>query len=210
MKLLLASLLFLLLPALQAAEHQLKVTKRKIEGKVWPEVTIEATVNANSLEAVAIFSAYDLQKSYIPNMVKSDVVEQPGPTNVVVAYEMKMPWPVSKSEYVHGHYLTSPKKDSYKVEWYMVRSDAADNVRGSALFEQLGPNRTRLTYISFMDPKSFFAGIFRKLMIRDVQKSIHAILDKIHHMKANQAGEIPALTERVKKALRGEYAYPKK
>ena len=44
---------------------------KKISGEVWPEISVKAYLKAKPLEAIAIFAAYDLQKTYVPKRLKN-------------------------------------------------------------------------------------------------------------------------------------------
>ncbi len=185
---------------------------KEIKGEAWPEVKARVLIKAKPLESVAIFAAYDYQKEYIPDLMDSEViVEKVGPTSndTQVRYILKMPWPLGNSEYIHGHELTSPKKDAYKVRWYMIKSDSAEKVQGHALFEPHPekPEFTLMTYKSLVTPKSFFAGIFRELMVKDVVKSIKAIRSTTEALAQKNPGLVNSYSEKIKDVLSGKRAY---
>lgn len=183
-----------------------------IKGEVWPEITTKVLIKTPPLAAVAIFAAYDYQKNYVPNLIKSQVSfeEVKGKENAThVSYKMDMPWPISDSVYIHGHELTAPAKDSYKVRWYMVESDSADNVKGFALFEPhpANPKFTLMTYKSLVSPKSFFAGALKKIMVGDVIKTLEAIRVAIEEAAQKKPELIKNYSDKIKKVLSGKPAY---
>lgn len=207
----------LLMPLSLQAESMLYGTKiitetKEIEGEVWPEVTAKALIKATPLESVAIFAAYDYQKNYVPNLLKSEVALEEvssNKNNTHVSYKMDMPWPISDSEYVHGHELTKPAPDQYKVRWYMVKSDSAENVRGYALFapHPTQKNFTLLSYVSLVSPKSFFAGALKKLMVGDVVNSLEAIRSTTEKLVKENPDLVKKYQDKIRLVLSGKPAY---
>ena len=179
---------------------------KKVSGKVWPEIHVKAYLKAKPLEAVAIFAAYDLQKTYVPNLVGSEVVKQEPPNEAHVDYKMDLPWPLGYSYYIHGHKLTQPTKNSYQVRWFLVKSDAADEVKGVALFEPY-KDGSLMSYKAFVDPKSFFAGVLKDLMVKDVNITIQAIIDAIEKYRAEPKNILPTYKQKILSALNGKKAY---
>ena len=79
------------LKSMEAREWILKT--KDVEDSPWPEITYYALVEASPLESIAIFAAYDIQKDYVPNVIKSTPVKHITPTDVHTAYELQMPFP---------------------------------------------------------------------------------------------------------------------
>lgn len=199
------------------AESQLlgtKITPKTVEVKdeVWPRVEAQALIKASPLASTAIFAAYDYQKNYIPNLLESKVTLEnvtKGKNDTHVTYKLDMPWPLSDSSYIHGHELTSPDNGSYKVRWYMIKSDSAENVQGHALFapHPQNPNYTLMTYVSLVSPKSFLAGIFKKIMVGDVIKSIEAIRSTTEKLSKENPALVQKYQDKIKNVLAGKPAY---
>ncbi len=189
------------------------VSTRKIAEKVWPEVIVKAYIPAAPLESAAIFAAFDYQKKYIPNLVESKVVKEvknEKGLQINVLYEMDMPWPISNSEYINGHYLQSQSnKGSYSVHWFMVESDSADALEGSATFSPF-PNEKEaslMVYKAHVDPKSFLAGALRKFMVKDVRSSVDATIKEIKKLKGNHPDLIKKYSDIFRDILSGKRAY---
>lgn len=186
--------------------------KHEIKDEVWPELHIVATIEADPLTAVAIFAAYDYQKNYVPNVLESSVVleEVEGSKNKTnVKYKLDMPWPLSDSQYIHGHELTAPEADQYKVRWYVIESDSAELVKGHALFapHPTLKGKTQLTYVSLVRPKSFLAGMFKKIMVGDVIKSITAIKTTTETLAQKEKELVEKYSDKIRQVLAGKRAY---
>lgn len=188
------------------------VETKQVKGEVWPEVTVKVLIKATPLQAVAVFAAYDYQKNYIPNLLKSEVISEEvsaEKNDTQVGYKMDMPWPISDSEYIHGHELSAPATNEYKVRWYMVKSDSADNVQGYAHFvpHPALKDFTLMTYVSQVSPKSFFAGALKKLMVGDVLKSIEAIRNTTATLVKDKPEIVKKYSDKIRLVLSGKAAY---
>jgi len=225
MKLLSTSILSILLSfASPAAEiDSAKLTKikeegpitstHKIEDKVWPEVTVKAFIPAGALESAAIFAAFDYQHTYIPNLTESEVVKEDvkdKKNEIHVRYIMDMPWPISDSEYINGHsFSKNESKKSYQVDWFMVKSDSAEELKGSASFSPFpgDEENTLMIYKAHVTPKSFMAGALRKFMIRDVKASVQATVDEVKKLKKEESKLLKKYSDIFSDILSGKQAY---
>ncbi|MBC98074.1 MAG: hypothetical protein CME63_10010 [Halobacteriovoraceae bacterium] len=194
-----------------------QASTKKIEGKVWPEVTVMAYIPASPLESAGIFAAFDYQKEYIPNLKKSEVIKeeikeksQGKISTIHVSYLMDMPWPVSDSEYINGHTFSQNKdKKSFTVKWFMVKSDSAEDLEGQASFSPFpGEEKaTLMIYKAHVDPKSFIAGALRKFMVKDVLASVKATTKEIEKLKKDESKLIKKYADIFRDILSGKRAY---
>ena len=191
---------------------------QKIEDKVWPEVTVKAFIPAGALESAAIFAAFDYQHTYIPNLTESEVVKEilnneevkDKKNEIHVRYIMDMPWPISDSEYINGHSFSKDEsKKSYQVNWFMVKSDSAEELKGSASFSPFpgDEENTLMIYKAHVTPKSFMAGALRKFMIRDVKASVQATVDEVKKLKKEDSKFLKKYSDIFLDILSGKQAY---
>lgn len=171
----------------------------------WPEITYYAVIDATPLESIGLFCAYDIQKNYVPNLLKSTPVKHVSPTDVHTAYELHMPFPLSNIKYIHGARIFQHGED-YQTVWYMVESTSTDEVRGEAYFANYN-GKTLFRYRSYVKPKSIFAGILKKSMLSDVQVSIKSIREFIENEKRENTEFLRKYSEFITRALRGEFVY---
>ncbi len=181
------------------------VKTEDVKDSPWPEITYYAMIDATPLEAIGLFAGYDNQKDYIPNLIKSHPVKHVSPTDVHTEYELHMPFPLSNARYIHGARIYK-HGDDYQTVWYLVESSSAEEVKGSAYFTEYN-GKTLFRYRSFVKPKSIFGSAVKKMMFKDVEKSITSIRAFIEKTKS----ENPALTNKysefITRALRGEFVY---
>ncbi|MBY0414509.1 MAG: hypothetical protein K2Q18_10100 [Bdellovibrionales bacterium] len=178
---------------------------KDVLGSAWPEITYYALIEASPLEAIGIFAAYDIQKDYIPNLIKSKPVKHVSATDVLTEYELKIPFPLPNAHYIHGAKISRFDKD-YKIEWYMAESSSTEDVKGSAYFKEYN-GKTFLRYRSYVKPKSIFGGLVKKRMLNDVRETILAIVNFIEKNKRENTPLISKYSEFITRALSGEFVY---
>lgn len=191
------------LKAVNTREFVLKT--RDVEGSVWPEISYYAVIDITPLEAAGIFAAYDAQKDYVPNVIKSTPVKHVSATDVLTDYELHMPFPIPNAHYVHGAKIFKHKND-YEVQWYMVESSSALDVKGSVYFQPL-EGKTLMRYRSYIKPKSMFGSLVKKAMLKDVLTSITAIRNFMEKNKRENSVFVSKYSEFITRALSGEFVY---
>lgn len=189
----------------QVEGREFVVRTKDVPGSAWPEITYYALINAPALEAVGLFAAYDIQKDYTPNLLKSTPVKHVSPTDVQTEYELQIPFPLSNAKYIHGAKIFK-HADDYEVEWYMVESSSSEDVRGSAYFQN-DNGKTLLRYRTYVKPKSIFGSFVKKVMFKDVEKSIIAICSFIERTVKENPTLSSKYSEFITRALRGEFVY---
>lgn len=181
------------------------VKTKEVPGSPWPEITYYALVKATPLEAIALFAAYDIQKDYVPNIIKSTPVKHVSPTDVQTEYELRIPFPLPNARYIHGAKIFKYEKD-YETKWYMVESSSSEDVSGSAYFQD-DNGSTLLRYRSYVKPKSMFGSLVKKMMLKDVEESIVAIRLFIEKTVRENPSLSSKYSEFITRALRGEFVY---
>lgn len=176
----------------------------------WPLITQFVKVKASPLEAAAIFSALDYQMEYVPNLLKSYPRQHLSPTEVLVEYELHVPFPLSNAHYIHGNKLKKIDED-YELSWYMTKSTSTEFVQGSAYFTSFNSafknQETLFKYTSFIKPKSLFASMVKSLMLKDIKKTVGSIKDHIEKLKKENSPKILEYSNKINRALQGENVY---
>jgi|GEM_PF-1708034 hypothetical protein len=151
----------------------------------WPQVEGHLKFEVSPLDALAIYTAFDIQKDYVPNLIESSPIEVRDVSKVFVRYEMNLPWPIPNNRYIHGHELIKRAENDYEVTWWMVESNSAKKVEGSARF-YLSDDQTYMHYQSLVVPDSTFASLLKNSMLSDVRESLKVIRLKTHEFSKNQ------------------------
>lgn len=192
--------------ALALSGHVLN--REMVSNAPWPKVTIYMKVAATPEEAIALFSDFERQKDYVPNLLESKVVKQLSPSEVHTKYELKMPWPLSNSHYIHGT-IIDHHASTYSIRWYMVESDSIDKVEGKATFLSY-KNQTLMIYESLIYPKSFLARLFAGSMVSDTEASTLAVKKFIEEESKQKKESYQHSLDQLRRSLAGELVFVKK
>lgn len=166
--------------------EQVVVTKDDLSSP-WPKVYIYQRVEATPEEATAIFTDYELQKSYVPDMLKSHISKKVDKATTEIDYIVHLPRPFPDETYsVVDHVAAYDNGASYKVGWKMLRSDSMSKIEGTARFERLGTG-TILAYYNFGIPTSHAAGLAKNKALRKLAETVAAMVNQMQNeRKQNQ------------------------
>ena len=185
--------------------HGIILKSKDVKGSPWPELSYYATINVSPLEAVGIFAAYDAQKDYVPNFLKSKPIKHVSATEVHTEYEMHMPFPIPNAHYVHGAKIFK-HQDGYEVQWYLVKSSSTLEVKGSAYFQNYN-GKTLMRYRSFIRPNSIFGSLAKNSMLKDALISIKTIISFVEKSKLENPAFVLKYSDYITRALNGEFVY---
>ncbi|MFZ9001269.1 MAG: hypothetical protein ACO20H_08180 [Bacteriovoracaceae bacterium] len=186
----------------KVSSGQIVVKLTPIDNAPWPSIDVFSTVKASPLESLALFLALDIQKDYVPNLLKSRPIKHISATEVHTEYIMDLPWPIPNGYYVHGSdFKKTPQ--GYRAMWYMVQSDSANSVNGFAQFNQDG----LFHYHSRVSPKSALATLLKGLMVKDVEKTVEAIRSFIETTIEKNPKLLKKYVSYIERSLRGEFVY---
>ena len=209
MKLIIFILLFVSSLSLLSEEISIREIPRPDKKGPWPEFEVKIDINATPLESVAIYYALDYQQEYVPNVIKSRVIDQPTPLEAVTEYELETPWPIPNSLYTNGSKLHFLEENTYKVQWWMIKNNSADETTGYAQFNPISTG-TRFIYRSYVEPKSFLATFFKSRAKEDILKTIRKIKDHIEFLKKNKSPILEQYTQKILEAQNNQFTYIKK
>ena len=151
----------------------------KVEKSSWNKLVYYKYIKSNSFDAMAIFSDFERHKSFVPDMLKSELQKVVNRRVLNISFELKMPWPVPNAVYTVRNEISQIKERDYKVSWTQVESNSSKRMFGSCRFEYLGPRKTLLRYENFVQPKSIFAGWFKSKVKSDTTLGVHAIINHL-------------------------------
>ncbi len=151
---------------------------KEVDGAPWPKAYIYVRIDSTPEEAAAVFSDYNSQKNYIPNILKSQISKQVSKTAVNVDYTVHIPVLSDESYTVEDTLSAYDGGTSYKVEWKLVRADSTKSSDGYARFETLG-TATIMAYYNFVVPGSSMAGLVKKQAMKQVQDVVKAVRTQV-------------------------------
>ena len=119
---------------------------------------------------------------YIPDILSSKVIKKNSETDVHIAFELNIPWPLSNSKYITGNKLSKEKNGNYQVKWYFIKSDSSKDNYGKIIFSNYN-GKTILRYQNFTHPRSSLAKLFKKKMIKKTKATVIAIKKRIETIR---------------------------
>lgn len=144
-----------------------------LKGKAWPQVTIMSIIPNSPKQNMNVFKDFKSHKKFIPGLLKSKIIRKVSENEIDVAFEMKMPWPLSNSVYSTKHRLEE-KGEDHKLSWSLIKSNQMKATEGQVIFEAY-EGKTLFTYINHITPDSSFAGMFKGRVEGDVEKTAKII-----------------------------------
>jgi hypothetical protein len=172
--------------------RELIVHSKDIPKRPWPEITIFTLIDVLPVEAVALFSDYQDQKKYIPDLMKSDPRKKIVENETVVDFEMQTPWPLANSKYSTGNVFKKLENDQYEISWYLVESDSLVDSKGTIQFVPFG-KKTLLKYKSLIHPDSKLASLFSSRVRSGTSKTVRAIVTYMEETKKKNPDKIQTL-----------------
>ncbi len=150
-------------------------------GGPWPKFQVFAVTTPSPEMAMAIFADFELQKSYIPNLLKAEIVKKKR-HYVDVSYELKTPWPLDNSTYINRHYLKKlESREGLQLRWEQIKGNSTDLSEGYVIFEKRF-GKTIMIYESHIIPKSMFAGIFAGTARSDLKNALQETIKFINEL----------------------------
>lgn len=184
--------------------HQEKMHQEK----PWPERMLFLKVDASPLEAMAVFAAYNYQKNYVPNVIKSEVTEHLGPLKTIVDYEHKTPWPLPNIKFKQKHQLVKRGKEIF-LYWKQVESSATKENYGSVSFVPY-KGKTLMIYNAMVYPNSIFAGLIKETAKEKLFDSLKAIREHTQQLKSSSPAKLDELKKLITDAFQGKLVYKNK
>lgn len=155
----------------------------------WPAVTVYQLVNTTPEEAMAVFTDFGEQASYLRaccGVLQSRVIDTAvgGNRRVQrVLYELEVPV-VSNERYELREELSKGPGGSYSVSWRKVSTGGhSDDIVGRATFEPRG-EKTVFSYYNFTKISEFGAGFFAN---QSVERAQRTVVEMARHMEKEQA-----------------------
>lgn len=176
------------------SNKELIIHSKEISSCPWPELTVFALIDVFPVEAAALFSNYEDQKNYIPNLIKSDPTRKITEKEMVVDFEMRLPWPLANSKYSTGNIFSRLENNEYQICWYLVKSDSLIDTKGTVQFIPYA-TKTLLKYQALVHPDSKLASILSSQAKSRVTKTVQAIVTYIEETKKSQPEKVQELVK---------------
>ena len=178
--------------------EQILITE-EIEGKAWPKVKIYRVIDATPEEVTAVFSDFSTAKSFVPKLLKSDISNKVSPTVIEVDYGVDVPI-LPDEFYTVRNTIKATGKDSYQVDWKLLRAVQTKDSVGSMRVEPLG-DKTLMGYHNLVTPGSSMAGLLRGKAIEQMRQTVAAIGEHVEEQKAKNPDGLKKQVAALRSAL---------
>lgn len=181
------------------------VKTRDIPGSSWPAVSVYQLVNTTPEVAMADFTDYNLQSTYLKEccgLITSTVLDSAvgGDRRVQrVLYEIEVP--VVSNERYELREEMSREGRSYRVVWGKVSEGGrSESIFGRAMFEPHN-GKTLFYYYNFTKITTMGAGIFSGESVKRTQRTVVAMARHMEQQATSGGGRLRENLARVRAAL---------
>lgn len=171
-----------------------------IKGKPWPRVTIYKLVGATPEEVAAVFFDYEDNKSFVPNLLKSEISRRISPQSSEVDYGVDVPI-LPDEYYTVRNTITRIAPDQYRIDWKLVRAVQTKDSVGSFRIEPY-EDQTLICYQNLVTPGSSMAGLLRKTAISQMKDAATAIAQRAETLKTHNPEQLKKQVEELRAALK--------
>ena len=184
------------------------VKSQDMPGSSWPSVTVYQLVNTTPEEAMAVFTNYGEQATYLRGccgVLESRVLDAAvgGDRRIQrVLYELEVPV-VANERYELREEMSKGPSGSYSVTWRKVSTGGhSDDIVGRATFEPRG-GKTAFSYNNFTKINEFGAGFFADQSVERTQKTVEVMAKQMEKEQASGGAGFQRDLFRLRAALGG-------
>lgn len=171
-----------------------------IEGKPWPKVKVYRVIDAAPEEVMAVFCDFSNAKSFVPKLLKSEISNKISPTVVEVDYGVDVPI-LPDEFYTVRNSIKSTGKDTYQVDWKLLRAVQTKDSVGSMRVEPLGEGQSLMAYHNLVVPGSSMAGLLRGKAIEQMRETVQAIGEHAESQKSKNPDGLKKQVAALRSAL---------
>jgi hypothetical protein len=168
------------------------VVTENVEGKPWPRIKVYRLVNARPEQVAAVFFDYESAKSFVPNVIKSEVANRLSACTMDVDYGLDVP--IFPDElYTVRNNLRLIDEDSYCIDWKLLRSVLTKDSVGNFRVEPW-EGKAVICYQNLVTPGSNIAVLLRGRAIEQMKETTKALAA---HVEKEKSGDPPGLKRQV-------------
>jgi hypothetical protein len=178
-----------------------------VAGKPWPRVRVFQLVRATPEEVAAVFFDYENSKTYIPDLLHSRISKTITPLVLEVDYEVKVPI-LADEAYTARNEMRAIHSGGFDVSWILVRALQTKGAEGNLRIEPHGERDSVIRYTNLVTPASGMAKVLKTLALARMQKTVHAIVNKVEAQKKKHPRELARQVEDLRRALASQTGAP--
>jgi len=170
-----ASILKDLNPSQQSGldKGEVVIRSEQVPGGIWPRIIAYVRINAAVETIEKVFRDYANAASYMPGLLKAEVLRRPDPDTYDVRYTSTMPVVGETQSTVRNRYSRSG--DSLVMRWKLLEAAHADESTGELHVEPAGPRAAIMRYSNYVRPKTSLARLAKSAATAEVRKTVLAL-----------------------------------
>jgi len=165
----------------------------------WPKVVVYRLVHATPEEVAAIFFDYKNAKSFIPNLLKSEVSLRRSAQDHEVDYVLDVPL-LPDEAYTARNRLASVEDGVYFFDWNLVRATSTKASLGNLRIEPRGKGAL-MRYTNLVTPNSGMAGLLRSVAVDQMNDTVEALVRRVEKQKSTNPLELQRRVKELRAAL---------
>jgi hypothetical protein len=164
-----------------------------MDGKPWPRVNVYKRVDAKPEEVIAVFCDYRNAKTFVPNVLKSDISKEINGQVCEVDYGVDVPI-LPDEYYTVRNTIQVMGNEKYQVSWKLVRAMQTKDSEGFIRVEPFEDGSVIL-YQNLVTPGSSMAGLLRGKAIEQMRQTVTAITEHVEKKKSDSPNELKKTVE---------------
>jgi hypothetical protein len=171
-----------------------------VDGKPWPRVKVYRLIDASPEQVAAVFFDYEDAKSFVPNVIKSEISNRLSACTMDVDYGLDVP--IFPDEfYTVRNNLKLIDENSYCVDWKLLRSVLTKDSVGNFRVEPW-EGRAVVCYQNLVTPASNIAVLLRGRAIEQMKETMRAFAAQVEKEKSGDAPGLKRQVAALRAALR--------
>jgi hypothetical protein len=164
--------------------EQVTITKPG-DGSAWPQIWVYQRMDSTPEEAMAVFSDFERQTQYVPDLQYSKINKQLDKATFEVGYTIATHFFLHPHEsYTMTDHLSSYDNGaSFKMDWKLVSAQHIRNIVGNLRFEAMGTG-TVVAYYNFVTPPSLANGEGAKA-VAGIQRTVTALGSQVQTLRTS-------------------------
>jgi len=176
------------------------VIREDIPGQPWPRVRVYQRVHAAPEEVAAVFFDYEKAKSYIPDVLESQISKQHSPRVFEVDYTVEVPI-LPDEMYTARNEVEILQPDSYRISWRVLKALQTKAAVGNLCIERYGDGESLICYMNLVTPGSSVAVLLKNLAMERMEKIVASIALESEKQKTQAPLDLTRQIEILRAAL---------
>jgi len=176
------------------------VIREDLPDQPWPRVRVYQRVHASPEEVAAVFFDYEKAKSYIPDVLESQISKRHSPRVFEVDYKVEVPI-LPDEMYTARNEIEMLQPDSYRISWRVLKALQTKAAVGNLRIERYGDGESLICYMNLVTPGSSVVVLLKNLAMERMEKIVASIALESEKQKTQAPLDLTRQIEILRAAL---------